>query len=89
MTDIENFDACTHPPGIQWTPELARAIDDGRKVRIVLEGRFTRIESRETAVFRSNCGSAEHPILQTFITFRPDWSDDSIELDTSPPWREA
>lgn len=86
---IEDFDACTHPPGIKWTEELARAIESGGKVRIVLEGRFTKVESREVATFRSDCGSIERPFLQAFLTFKPDWSDDYIDLDTTPPWKDA
>ena len=85
---LDDFDRCTHPQGITWTEELARAIKNGDKVRIVLEGRFTKLESRETETFRSDSG-VEHPILRAFLTFKPDWSDDYIDLDTTPPWKDA
>lgn len=85
---LDDFDACTHPPGITWTEELARAIKNGDKVRIVLDGRFTKVESREVDTFRSD-GGAELPMLRHFITFKPVWSDDYIDLDTTPPWKDA
>lgn len=87
--NIEDFDTCTHPPGITWTEELARAIKNGDKVRIVLEGRFTKVESKEVATFRSDCGGIEQPLLQSFLTFKPDWSADYIDLDTTPWWVDA
>lgn len=81
---IEDFDPATHPPGITFTEDLSSAIIEHQKARIVLEGYFTGIESRETIQFAQGGG-----INQSVLTFRPLWSDDSIELDTTPPWREG
>jgi len=88
MNDIENFDTCTHPLGISLTADLAQVIESGDRVRVVIEGRFTKIEVRDVALMRCDDGH-EVPMLHPFLTFKPDWSQDDIELTTTPPWRKA
>lgn len=73
---------------IIWTEALAEAIKSGKKVSITLEGRFVRVEAREVATFTTNCGEREHPILRSFLRFKPDKSDDYIDLTITPPWEE-